>query len=129
MAKDNPRVKCTVDKCTHWMSGNQCMAEEISVYNNEQAGTTKAVSDTQCKSFHLGDDVGDYVGALHNANIGGTIKAPFMDGTQITPQVECYVANCTFWQQGNHCQASAIEVNGLNVSKASDTDCQTFKVR
>ncbi|MBP2645998.1 MAG: hypothetical protein H6Q75_1438 [Firmicutes bacterium] len=125
----NPIVKCTVDRCTHWMTGNQCMAGKISVYNDEHAGESNTKSDTQCKSFYAGNGLGDYVGALHNANISGTIKAAFTDGTQITPSVECYVTGCKHWEQGNYCHASSIEVNGDNASKTIDTDCQTFEIK
>ncbi|MBP2654361.1 MAG: hypothetical protein H6Q73_1930 [Firmicutes bacterium] len=127
MANSNPIVKCSVDQCTHWMSGDQCMAAKIGIYNDEETGQSETSSDTQCKSFHAGKGVGDYVGALHNANIGGSIKAAFADGTQITPAVECYVNNCKFWDQGNYCKAPSIEVNGMNVAKSSETDCNTFE--
>jgi hypothetical protein len=127
MAKVNPIVKCSVDQCTHWMSGNQCMAAKIGIYNDEETGQSGTSAETQCKSFHAGKGAGDYIGAFHNANIGGTIKAAFTDGTQITPTVECYVTNCKFWDQGNYCNASGIEVDGASAAKSSDTDCQTFE--
>jgi hypothetical protein len=57
------------------------------------------------------------------------MKAPFMDGTQITPQVECYVDNCKHWDANNICQATSIQVSGANAMKNPDTDCQTFQIK
>lgn len=127
MSTVNPVVKCSVDQCTHWMGGNQCMAAKIAIYNDERGGESKQSADTQCKSFYAAKGVGDMVGALHNANVAGTVKAAFTDGTQITPSVECYVDNCRYWETGNYCHATAIEVNGANAAKTIDTDCQTFE--
>ncbi|SEP43449.1 DUF1540 domain-containing protein [Propionispora vibrioides] len=123
----NPTVKCTVDQCTHYMPGDQCMAAKISVYNNEQAGYSSEDGDTQCKSFHQRKTVGDMVGAVHNSNIGGMITGAFMDGKQLTPEVECFVNHCAYWHQNNVCQASSIEVAGYNAANPQDTDCKTFK--
>ncbi|MDR3565464.1 MAG: DUF1540 domain-containing protein [Negativicutes bacterium] len=129
MSSSNPKVICHVDQCTHWMSGDQCMAGKIAVYNEEAGEASDKAADTQCKSFHPGRGVGDYVGALHNANVGGTLKAAFVDGTQITPAVDCYVNSCQYWQEENYCNASAIEINGRQAAKTSDTDCETFAAK
>ena len=126
---NNPKVECQVDQCTHWMPGNQCMAAKIAVYNNESSATSKTAADTQCKSFHPGKGLTDYVEALHNANIGGTLKAAFTEGTQITPSVECYVNNCRFWDNQNYCNAPGIEIKGEYAAKTGDTDCNTFAPR
>ena len=123
----NPIVKCTVDQCTHYMPGDQCMAAKISVYNDEKGGKSEKSADTLCKAFHHRKTVGDMIGAFHNANIGGTMSAAFLDGTQITPAVECFVNDCEYWDNGNYCGAEEIHVAGINASKTSDTDCETFK--
>jgi hypothetical protein len=125
----NPLVKCCVDECTHYMSGDQCMASHVSIYNNESLAQSVDCQDTQCKSFHSKKDVGDIVGALHNANVVGTVTAPFMDGTQITPNVECFVDNCNYWSSHNICQASQIKVGGRSAASTVDTDCETFKLK
>jgi hypothetical protein len=122
----NPQVKCTVDQCTHYMPGDQCMAAKISVYNDEMRGTSATSRDTLCRAFHHRKTMGDMIGALHNANIGGSVSAAFMEGTQITPAVECFVNNCKYWEQGNYCQAENIHVAGSNAAKSGDTDCETF---
>lgn len=122
----NPLVRCTVDQCTHYMPGDQCMAAKISVYNDKSQAVSRTSQDTQCQAFQHRKTLGDMVGALHNANVGGTISAAFIPGTQITPTVECFVDNCKYWKEGNACQAPSIEVAGINAAKESDTDCQTF---
>jgi len=123
----NPIVKCTVDQCTHYMLGDQCMAAKISVYNEENTGQSEAATDTQCQSFHHRKTMGDMVGALHNANIGGTVSGVLLDGTQITPIVECFVNSCKYWQGNNLCDADHIDVVGANAAKSPDTDCHTFE--
>jgi hypothetical protein len=70
--------------------------------------------------------MGDMVGALHNANVAGAVTGAFMDGKQITPNVECFVSGCKHWDSGNNCSAQSIEVIGTNAAKTDDTDCQTF---
>lgn len=123
----NPLVKCSVDQCTHYMPGDQCMAAKISVYNEEETGESSKSPDTQCKSFHHRKTMGDMIGALHNANIGGTVSAAFLDGTQVTPVVECFVNNCKYWHSENLCNAEHIHVVGANAAKTPDTDCNTFE--
>ncbi|MGL5514145.1 MAG: DUF1540 domain-containing protein [Sporomusa sp.] len=125
----NPTVKCTVDQCTHYMPGDQCMAAKISVYNDEAQGTSSHSQDTLCKAFHHRKTMGDMIGAFHNANIGGSVSAAFLEGTQITPAVECFVNQCMYWDNGNYCNAEQIHVAGVNASKTEDTDCETFKAR
>jgi hypothetical protein len=125
----NPEVRCTAERCSHYVTGDKCMASKISIHNDEVSAESEKSDDTQCKSFHFSQTVGDMVGSLHNANIAGTMKAPFMEGTQITPQVECYVDNCTYWDSNNICKARSIKVSGPNAMKNPDTDCETFKAK
>lgn len=46
------------------------------------------------------------------------------------PGIKCTVSSCKFWQSGNHCDASSIEVNvesaGSNARQSDDTNCHTF---
>ncbi|BBB92658.1 MAG TPA: DUF1540 domain-containing protein [Methylomusa anaerophila] len=125
----NPLVKCTVDQCTHYMPGDQCVAAKISVYNDEMKSNSRMKEETLCKSFHPRKTMGDMLGAFHNANVGGTVSAAFVDGTQLTPAVECFVNPCKYWQHGNYCNAEHIHVAGLNASKTADTDCETFEAK
>lgn len=121
-----PNVKCTASHCTHYMPGDQCMAAKISVYNDETIAESNTSRDTQCKSFHARKTIGDMVGALHNANVGGTVSAAFVDGMQITPEVECFVNNCTHWRS-NICRAAAINIAGARSQNNAETDCLTFE--
>jgi hypothetical protein len=45
--------------------------------------------------------------------------------------VKCMVSTCNYWEKGNHCDASAIEVDvegGAREARQSDqTNCRTFK--
>jgi hypothetical protein len=124
----NPRVKCSVDQCTHYAPGDYCQAARIDIYNEETSTATASTSsETQCKAFHKRKTVGDMVGALHNINVGGLVSGPFLDGQQISPEVKCYVNSCTHWDSGNYCHATSIHVQGNNAGKNEDTDCETFK--
>jgi len=44
--------------------------------------------------------------------------------------VTCTVSNCNYWRNGEHCDASAIEVNvdgnGKVASQSQQTNCKTF---
>lgn len=44
--------------------------------------------------------------------------------------VKCTVQTCHFWQQGERCTASAIEVNvdggGKQANRSEQTNCHTF---
>jgi hypothetical protein len=44
--------------------------------------------------------------------------------------VKCTVSNCKYWQTGEHCEASAIEVNvdggGKSAKQSEQTNCKTF---
>jgi len=123
----SPVVRCIVDECTHYMAGDQCMAAKISIYNEETHEKSEKKKDTQCQSFHHRETMGDLVGALHNANVSGTLSAAFADGTQITPDVECFVNNCKYWHSSNLCNAGHIDVTGMKAAKIPDTDCNTFE--
>lgn len=125
-----PRVKCTVDQCTHYWPGDYCNAAHIDIYN-EAAGDATAASagQTQCRSFHPRKTVGDIVGAVHNVNIGGLMTAAFTKGRQVTPGVACFVNSCTHWASANQCNAPEIHVQGLHAAKHEDTDCETFQAK
>lgn len=122
----SPVVKCSVEQCTHYMDGNQCMAAKVSIYNGDVHSKSKTIENTQCKSFHQRETMGDMVGAFHNSNISGTMAATLIEGTQLKPDVECFVNNCKHWHSSNLCNAGHIDVIGMNAAKTTDTDCKTF---
>ncbi|WHH60259.1 DUF1540 domain-containing protein [Petroclostridium sp. X23] len=41
--------------------------------------------------------------------------------------VKCVVNSCEFYGNGDHCMASAIEVQPRNAQDTQETDCATFK--
>ncbi|MEW6622826.1 MAG: DUF1540 domain-containing protein [Bacillota bacterium] len=43
--------------------------------------------------------------------------------------VRCEVNSCTYWSQGNSCNADSIYVvsQGGSAATSDDTDCKTFK--
>jgi hypothetical protein len=47
----------------------------------------------------------------------------------LAQDVLCEVNNCTYWGQGNKCNADAIYVvsNTTEASTSEETDCKTFK--
>lgn len=125
----NPRVKCSVDQCTHYMPGEYCQAARIDIYNEEDGRSVASTSDqTLCKSFHKRKTVGDMIGTFSNINVGGIVSA-MLPGQQITPEVKCFVNSCDYWSSGNYCHSADIHVNGPNAGKNEDTDCHTFKPR
>ncbi|EEG78940.1 DUF1540 domain-containing protein [Dethiobacter alkaliphilus] len=48
------------------------------------------------------------------------------DSSPIT-RVKCVVDSCEYWDNGNQCLASAIEIQPPQASDTQDTDCATFK--
>ena len=44
-------------------------------------------------------------------------------------RVKCVVSTCTYWQQDDHCLASAIEIQPPNAGNTETTDCATFAPR
>lgn len=44
-------------------------------------------------------------------------------------RVKCVVETCKYWQKGNNCVASAIEVQGPHATSIQSTDCATFENR
>ncbi|EEG76291.1 DUF1540 domain-containing protein [Dethiobacter alkaliphilus] len=44
-----------------------------------------------------------------------------------SPQVKCVVDSCEYWEQGNQCTASTIEVSPPHAVDSEETDCNTFK--
>ncbi len=49
-------------------------------------------------------------------------------GEPIT-RVKCVVDSCEFYQSGDRCVASSIEIQPPNASDTEETDCATFRPR
>ncbi|MGI6678401.1 MAG: DUF1540 domain-containing protein [Dehalobacterium sp.] len=41
-------------------------------------------------------------------------------------RVKCIVNSCAYYQSGDHCSASTIEIQPRNASNSGETDCATF---
>ncbi|MFZ5434928.1 MAG: DUF1540 domain-containing protein [Bacillota bacterium] len=44
-------------------------------------------------------------------------------------RVKCVVDSCQFYESGDHCVASSIEIQPPGASDTQDTDCATFRPR
>ncbi len=44
-------------------------------------------------------------------------------------RVKCIVGTCEFWDKGDRCLASSIEIQPQNASDTEETDCATFKLK
>ncbi len=45
---------------------------------------------------------------------------------QSIERVKCAVNSCQYWDSGDHCMASAIEIQPPNAQDTEETDCATF---
>ncbi|MDR1701581.1 MAG: DUF1540 domain-containing protein [Sporomusaceae bacterium] len=122
----NPTVKCSVNECAHYTTGERCLAAKVSVYHTGTKEAAETLHDTECRSFQERKGIGDMLEALANTNIGGAVSSAFISGAPITPSVECFVSNCKNWSAGYSCQAPNIELTGRNAAAKSNTDCQMF---
>lgn len=41
-------------------------------------------------------------------------------------RVKCVVNSCRYWENGDHCLASKIEIQPPDASDTEETDCATF---
>lgn len=122
----SPRVKCVVNTCTHYLSGNVCAADNIHIWHEQKGRMSQDKAETECKSFHKNENLLDMVGAMHNVDVGGMVTAPFVSGQQLSPGVKCIVSTCKYWDDRDYCVAEDIEVTGRDARECGDTDCQTF---
>lgn len=42
-------------------------------------------------------------------------------------RVKCVVDSCDYWDSGDHCMASSIEIQPPDAADTEETDCATFK--
>lgn len=121
-----PRVKCIVNTCTHYMPGDVCAADAIHIWHQQKGEMSRTIDETECKSFHKYENLLDMVGATHNVDVSGLVKAPLLDGQQLSPGVKCIVSTCEYWAEQDQCVAEAIEITGRDAAQCSTTNCQTF---
>ncbi len=125
MGQHSPVVECEVDTCVHWLSGNICSAGNIDILHEEEGVMARKVEQTECKTFseRRGSNL---LGGMDNVNWTGTMSE-VLPGKQATPTVTCVVDSCTFWSEGNLCDADNIKVSGPNANECQDTNCETFE--
>ncbi|MGI6344489.1 MAG: DUF1540 domain-containing protein [Bacillota bacterium] len=116
-------VKCHVNTCTHWLKG-MCGAGNIDILSESTSFQPVEGKETQCKTFHKREGIGDYLSSLDNVNWTGT--AASLLGGEMSPSITCTVDTCHYWGQGDRCQAEAIEISGSNADESRETNCQTY---
>jgi hypothetical protein len=121
-----PRVKCVVDTCTHYVTGDYCSAANIDILYEEEGRMAQQIEQTMCKTYAQASSVANMLGSSDNVNWGGALQGIFT-GTSITPTITCIVDSCEFWEDGNLCVAEAIEVTGRHADECQDTNCQTYR--
>ncbi|MHB9096119.1 MAG: DUF1540 domain-containing protein [Eubacteriales bacterium] len=122
----SPDVKCEVNTCTHWLPGGYCSASNIDILNEEVGQMSETAAQTECKTFSERRGIANMLGSLDNVNWGGLAVGMFLRGNQVTPTVTCVVDSCAYWEDGNLCNAEAIQVTGRGAKECQATDCHTF---
>ncbi|MDI3482008.1 MAG: hypothetical protein PWQ97_1663 [Tepidanaerobacteraceae bacterium] len=125
--KPNPKVKCIVDTCTHWVPGNKCAAANIDILNEEAGKMSRLPEQTECKTFTERRGIANMLGSSDNVNWVGFAEEMVGQGRQLNPTVTCVVDTCKYWHEGNLCNVEAIEIIGKNASECQATDCATFE--
>lgn len=118
------QVKCHVDTCTHWLSG-MCGAENIDILNESSGNMPVDQDQTECKTFQMKDGLGSYLSSMDNLNWSGMAAA--IVGGEMSPSITCVVDTCHHWNQGDVCQANAIEITGSGAERCQETNCSTYK--
>ncbi len=117
------QVKCHVNTCTHWLSG-QCGAGNIDILNETEI-MPRSSEDTECKTFHRKEGITSYISSMDNVNWSGI--ASTLTGVDMNPTITCVVDTCHYWGQNDECHADAIEESGSDAEHSQDTNCGTFK--
>ena len=104
-----PELKCTVQTCVH---NNQylCALDKIQVGGDD----ARMAKDTCCDSFQERRE-GSYSNAMES-----------MKGMSDCATVDCKATKCVY-NEGCHCHAGKISVEGGDACHCSGTECATFK--
>ena len=122
----NPKVKCVVNTCNHYVPGDLCAAGNIDILNEEAGKMSETVEQTMCKTFSHRSSIPNYLGSLDNKNWTGAVSELFLPGLQLTPTVTCVIDTCKYWKEGDICVAEAIEITGRDARECQTTNCRTF---
>ncbi len=118
---------CEVDTCTHWLSGNLCGAGNIDILHEEEGKMAEQSEHTECKTFYHRGGVSSILGSVDNVNWSGVLRESVVRDREMTPSVTCIVDSCTFWREGDLCDADEIKVSGQGANECQDTNCVTFE--
>lgn len=121
-----PRVKCVVNTCTHFVTGDYCSAGNIDIMHEEEGRMSQLIEQTMCKTYAHASSVANMIGSMDNVNWSGATSKMFTGG-DMYPTITCVVNSCEYWKDGNYCVAEAIEVTGMQADECQDTNCQTFR--
>lgn len=140
-----PEVKCNVNTCAYWVSGDLCRAGSIRMANSPVGAVPGQPGDTCCATFAGRNGAGRFLATLTNTNWPGLVQETFRPGWQLSPRVTCAVRNCLHWRAGDpaargrpdaavddsagDCRAGSIQVTGNGASLSEETDCATFLPR
>lgn len=124
-----PKVVCSVNTCTHYITGNLCGALNIDIMHEEEGHMAREIDQTMCKTFHEANGITSYLGSIDNVNWSGALLEMVLPGQQMDPSISCTVASCKYWDEGRRCVATAIEVTGAMANECQDTNCKTFAIR
>lgn len=125
--KPNPKVKCVVNTCTHWLPGDRCGAGNIDILNEEVGKMSLKAEQTECKTFEERRGLANMIGSADNVNWVGFAEELTGAGRGLNPTVTCNVDTCKYWHEGNLCNIEFIEITGRNAKECQDTDCATFE--
>jgi len=122
----NPKVKCVVNTCTHYLYGDRCGAKNIDIMHESETKMSEVTDETMCKTFSHAKNVFSYLGSADNVNWGESLVGMINPEYPVSPTVSCTVSSCKYWGEGSICVAEAIEINGANSDECQDTNCVTF---
>lgn len=125
----HPQVKCVVNTCTHWLTGDLCGARNIDIIYEEEYKVAENPEHTQCKTFEQRRGLANTLGSMDNVNWGGVLAHTLLPGSETSPSVTCTVHSCRYWQEVNRCTAERIDVVGMSADESQDTNCCTFQLK
>lgn len=111
----NRLLECNATQCVHWMPGDNCGADHISVVHDRK--------DANCSTFaqrNLKNALED----RGNVNIIGSLAEPFLEDAA-NPLVYCEVEDCRY-NDGEFCQADSVRISGSGADCDEETECTTY---
>ncbi|MCY6371251.1 DUF1540 domain-containing protein [Clostridium ganghwense] len=116
------KLSCSAGNCVHNING-LCAAREIQV-----TGLTATTSNaTQCNTFAERNFKNAFTN-LANMNVVGEAKQLFArnSSVEMSPKIACDAQNCLY-NKNKICNASSVQINGLQAQTSELTQCETFR--